>query len=364
MEMTLPRDLEDEILSRVPDKSLARFRCVCKQWNTQLVEETFLAQHSSRMHNYSGDDQFLGDNQIIIKGDRNRINSVASPSLKIEDLTLKNRKIVHEFGCRIRVYKIVQCTGLLVCVMENQLLIWNPYLKVTRWIKCSSDFHRFDDAYALGFIRQSPTLHNYKIVRFRCAHNSRDRPSRVEVYDFTSNRWKIITDLISFDWHLRVPLSSASLGGNSYWIGLWEDSTAFIQSFDYSKEKFQPLGHIPFRYDEHNPLALGNFRGNRLCLLEQCHQTRKISIWVRHLITPWTILMVLAIPHFPLLYETHRSRFSAIFFVDRNDTLVTSCFNEAAKSIRIFRVKDKEFQKVYETTAGNTCVYVPSLAHP
>ncbi|EFH52302.1 hypothetical protein ARALYDRAFT_906403 [Arabidopsis lyrata subsp. lyrata] len=133
MEMTLPRDLEDEILSRVPDKSLARFRCVCKQWNTQLVEETFLAQHSSRI---------------------------------------------------IRVYKIVQCTGLLVCVMENQLLIWNPYLKVTRWIKCSSDFHRFDDAYGLGFIRQSPTLRNYKIVRFRCAHNSRDRPSRVEVYDF------------------------------------------------------------------------------------------------------------------------------------------------------------------------------------
>jgi len=29
------------------------------------------------MHNYSGDDRILGDNQIIIKDDRNRINSVA-----------------------------------------------------------------------------------------------------------------------------------------------------------------------------------------------------------------------------------------------------------------------------------------------
>ncbi|XP_010412707.1 PREDICTED: putative F-box/LRR-repeat/kelch-repeat protein At1g11620 [Camelina sativa] len=247
MEVTLPRDLEDEILSRVPDKSLARFRCGCKQWNTQLVEETFLEQHSSRMHNYSG----CGEDQIIIKGARNRINSVASPSLTVQNLTLINKRLmVHEFGNRVRVYKIVHCTGLLLCVMENQLLVWNPFLKVTRWVKCSSDFHRFDDAYGIGFIRQSPTQHNYKIVRFRCPHNSRDRPPRIEVYEFLSNRWKVITNHISFDWHLRVPLSGVSLGGNSYWIGLREDSTAFIQCFDFSKERFQPLGHLPFRFDE------------------------------------------------------------------------------------------------------------------
>ncbi|KAF2578907.1 hypothetical protein F2Q68_00000822 [Brassica cretica] len=53
MGVDVPRELEDEILSRVPEKSLARFRSVCKQWNTQLVDETFIEQHSSRMdYNY------------------------------------------------------------------------------------------------------------------------------------------------------------------------------------------------------------------------------------------------------------------------------------------------------------------------
>ncbi|KAF3512863.1 hypothetical protein F2Q69_00000980 [Brassica cretica] len=53
MGVDVPRELEEKILSRVPEKSLARFRSVCKQWNTQLVDETFIEQHSSRMdYNY------------------------------------------------------------------------------------------------------------------------------------------------------------------------------------------------------------------------------------------------------------------------------------------------------------------------
>ncbi|KAF8082712.1 hypothetical protein N665_0809s0014 [Sinapis alba] len=367
MGVNIPRELEDEILSRVPEKSLARFRSVCKQWNTQLVDETFLEQHSSRMdYNYN---DYGDQHRIIINNARSRLSSldmVDPSSAIINDISLINRNTL------TRCARGSKCTRLFTAL----LLVWNPMLKETRWVKCGSDFHCFDDAYGLGFVRQSPpTQHrSYKIVRFRCARNDRDRPPRVEFYEFTSNSWKVIVD-ITFDWHLKLPLSNVSLGGTPYWIGLKQDD-AFIQSFDFSNERFQPLDQLPFGYNEYNPLALEIFRGNQLSLLEQCHVTRKISIWVRHLITPWTILMVVTIPHFPMLHQPpppqvetrawlYRSRFSISYFVDRNDeTLVISVFDEGPRSVSIYRVRDKEFQRVFVDTAGNSCSYVPSLAHP
>lgn len=86
--------------------------------------------------------------------------------------------------------------------------------------------------------------------------------------------------------------------------------------------------------------------------------------------------MVVTIPHFPMLYQPpppqvkirawlYRSRFSISYFVDRNDeTLVVSVFDEGPRSVSIYRVRDKEFQRVFVDTAGNSCSYVPSLAHP
>ena len=61
----------------------------------------------------------------------------------------------------------------------------------------------------------------------------------------------------------------------------------------------------------------------------------------------------------------YRSRFSISYFVDRNDeTLVVSVFDEGPRSVSIYRVRDKEFQRVFVDTDGNSCSYVPSLAHP
>ena len=196
-------------------------------------------------------------------------------------------------------YRAVHCDGLLLYVMENQLLVRNPLLKETTWIKCGSDFHQRDDAYSLGYLSHC----DFRILRFRCASNSRNRPSRVEVCEVASKTWKVI-DNISFDWFLSVPLSILSLRGTPYCIGLREDHTAFVQSYDFSGERFQPIDDLPFSYDEMNPIALEIYKGDRLSVLEQCHKTRKICIWVKHwlMLTSWTKLVVVDIPEFPLLY--------------------------------------------------------------
>lgn len=360
MPVRLLSDLEEEILCRVPYRSLARFRSVCKLWNSLILEERLLQKNLSRTDRYSGEHRL-----IIVHGQcilssvsiEEQKNVVDPLSLKTENLTLRR---IRPDG-PIRVYKIVHCDGLLLCVMDNQLLVWNPLLKETRWVKCGSDFHEYDDAYSLGYLSHC----DYRILRFRCASNSRNRPPRVEVYQLATKTWKVI-DMISFDWILKTPLSILSLRGTPYWIGVQEDHTAFIQSFDFSKERFQPIDHLPFRYDKLNPIALDIFKGDRLSVLEQCHKTRKICIWVKHWRLSWSRLMVVAIPHFPLLYPPLCHSPTHYFFEKGNRLIITSI--DIHNKISIKTVIDdgrNDFQTIEAGIMGHywpfSCNYVPSL---
>ncbi|CAF1698392.1 unnamed protein product [Brassica napus] len=315
MGVDVPRELEDEILSRVPEKSLARFRSVCKQWNTQLVDETFIEQHSSRMdYNY---DDYGDQRRIIINNARSRLSSLdmVGPSSAINDISLINRKYPHEMRNRIKVYKIVHCTVTSIVLMMPTVL-------------------------------DSSANHHQPIAA---------------------------TKSLGFDVLVTTEIDLQGLKSTN--------SLIIVGSFDFSKERFQPLDQqLPFGYNEHNPIALETFRGNKLSLLEQCHLTRKISIWV---ITPWTILMVVTIPHFPMLHQPpppqvkirawlYRSRFSISYFVDRNDeTLVVSVFDEGPRSKRFvcsakmldFNPDCFQFRQPFpELTAGHGCFWLWFIA--
>ncbi|KAJ0253659.1 F-box domain-containing protein [Hirschfeldia incana] len=365
MSVKLPYDLVEEILSRVPWKFLPKLRCVCKLWNSLILEERLNKKNLSfHMHSYSGEHRFiLADrglkiSAVGIEEQQNNVND--PPSLIVQDFTLT--KVRQTYEPSITVYKTVHCDGLLLCVMDNQLLVRNPLLKETSWIKCGSDFHQSDDAYCLGYLSHC----DYRILRFRCASNSRNRPSRVEVCEVASKTWKVI-DNISFDWFLSVPLSILSLRGTPYCIGLREDHTAFVQSYDFARERFQPIDDLPFRYDEMNPIGLEIYKGDRLSVLEQCHKTRKICIWVKHwlMLTSWTKLLVVDIPEFPLLYP-RPSLLSMNYYFDKNNRLVITCNHTGMKGLSIIRViNDKDFQvikaNVSEIRFPFLCSYVPSF---
>uniref|UniRef100_A0A0D3DS04 F-box domain-containing protein n=1 Tax=Brassica oleracea var. oleracea TaxID=109376 RepID=A0A0D3DS04_BRAOL len=341
MSLKLPYDLEEEILSRVPWNFFAKLRCVCKLWNSLILEERLNKKNLSfHMHSYSGEHRFIFKDSgptISAVGIEEQKNVVEPPSLIVQDFTLIKAQPCNP----IRVYKTVQCDA---------------------WIKCGSDFHQRDDAYSLGYLSHC----DYRILRFRCASNSRNRPSRVEVCEVASKTWKVI-DSISFDWFLSVPLSILSLRGTSYCIGLREDHRAFVQSYDFYKERFQPIDDLPFSYDEMNPIALEIYKGDRLSVLEQCHKTRKICIWVKHwlMLTSWTKLVVVDIPEFPLIYP-RLTLISTNYYFDKNNRLVITCNDTDMKGLSIIRViNDKEFQ-VIKANEGECrfpflCSYVPSV---
>ncbi|KAG2257711.1 hypothetical protein Bca52824_077005 [Brassica carinata] len=81
-----------------------------------------------------------------------------------------------------------------------------------------------------------------------------------------------------------------------------EDHTASIQSYDFSKERFQPTDDPPFSYDELNPMALEILKGGVGAMSQNkgdMHMGEALLV-----LTSWTNLVVVDIPEFPLIAIT------------------------------------------------------------
>ena len=110
---------------------------------------------------------------------------------------------------QVEICNIVHCDGLLLCVTkeDKRLMVWNPYLGQTRCIQIQpvNNYYRLEssDKYAFGYDNKN---HNPKILRFLDVN-------RYEIYDFSSNSWRIL-DIIPYDdiWYRG---RGASLKGNT-----------------------------------------------------------------------------------------------------------------------------------------------------
>ncbi|ESQ47531.1 hypothetical protein EUTSA_v10022121mg, partial [Eutrema salsugineum] len=209
---SLPVDVAEEILSRIPAKTVARLRSTSKQWNALLKSESFAKIHS---------DKALKEESLI------------APSLKVEpQFYLKD-----PFSSSSQVYicNVFHCDGLLLCTTEdNRLVVWNPCLGETTKSSCKQ----------------------YIILRV----DRQDIPikNEYEIYDFTSNSWRVLG--VATDWFLALYRTPHA----------W-----FLLSFDFSTERFQsmslPLPH-PFPYVN---AALSVVGEEQICLL--CTDSK---VWV------------------------------------------------------------------------------------
>lgn len=112
-------DLEEEILSRLPARSLVRFRTVCKQWNALLNDKMFVNKHLGRARRH----------QFIFLTEFEKMYSIDI------DLggTIELREIPYDFPCppvKSRYITNTVCDGLLFHEFWKQgVVVWNPWLR-------------------------------------------------------------------------------------------------------------------------------------------------------------------------------------------------------------------------------------------
>ncbi|KAJ4894182.1 putative F-box protein [Raphanus sativus] len=258
--MYLPTDLLVEILSRVPEASLARLRYTSKEWKALIKKDARLVKKSLVIilidcRVYLARLNLLNDNIVEFFFERRRYTP---------RLSLRWPIAMHHHGRR--------------------LVVWNPRSGETSRIIKPRNIHKGSDTYALG---KSSCNNEYKILRVNHSGNGFSRPclAQYEIYDFTSNSWRLIGEdrECSFPGHWLH--GGTSVDGNTYWLSLdfSQDSQRprdFIQCFDFSTERFG-LVSLPGDHLSYYPFALSVTREEqKLCLLTSCHNLLHINVWM------------------------------------------------------------------------------------
>ena len=115
-EEQLPWELIEEILSRVPLKSLVRLSVVCKRWNVILDDKRFINNHKETF-------------RFILKT-KTKIYSVSiDPKIVVRELPWDTLALEYQ-----KTTKLVDCDEFLICNMDQGAVVWNPWLKQSAWI--------------------------------------------------------------------------------------------------------------------------------------------------------------------------------------------------------------------------------------
>lgn len=306
----LPWDLVEEILSRVPPKPLVRFRIVCKRWNALFDDKAFINNHKSTFR--------------FIFATKSKIYSVnLNPKIEVRELTLDIPGLESE-----NPKSLMECSGLLLYGMGEGAVVWNPWLKQTKWIEPEVNQPSLHFS-GIGYDNNS--VADDEIVYKTLAIYRKDLgdAGKWKIHDFASDEWedqlqeaKRITQYRSSTLvNLHSKDSGVSLHGTLYWVTYYlnsndkadHDPLFFLMSFNFSSKRFLKICYLPCVENDHgDALVFRVFKGDRFSLLKQCHVTKKIEIWVtKNKIrksggedVEWISFMEVSVPNLPDLVPT------------------------------------------------------------
>lgn len=173
---SFPSELWEEILCRVPTKSLLRFKLTCKRWLALFQDKRFIYKHLTCLL-----EQIIRTNHMV-----KIINPV------IEDCS--SLSLPFEFQFKPEIHNMVHCDELLLCILESGLMaVWNPCLNKVRWIK-SMVLSPVCCFYGIGY--NGLCRDGYKILRFMNSVFTNSN-AKIDIYELNSTSWK---KLLMFLW--------------------------------------------------------------------------------------------------------------------------------------------------------------------
>lgn len=265
----LPFELVEDILRRLPVKSLKRFRAVAKSWCFLIDSQNFIKLHYRQSLDSSS------HLNLIIGG-----LGVYAVDMEAFD---KAHVIKPPFY-----YKSVDgisnpCNGI-VLVMSDPPVLWNIFSREYRVLPdCSTELQAPFESYgktAYGFGYDSVN-DDYKVVRiaeFRHKMSHIWMASETKIYGLKSNSWRRIEDLpyplpfLRGNWRVHV---------NGVLHTLVEDpedmDAAVIMAFNVRTEKHSPMMMPPGIRIRGIDVSLDVIDG---CLSVVCTSRYRVTIWV------------------------------------------------------------------------------------
>ncbi|KAG2269157.1 hypothetical protein Bca52824_063712 [Brassica carinata] len=316
----LPVNLVEEILSKVPLKSMRAVRLTCKRWEGLWKSRSFSKMHIDKIRS--------GESLMIAKMD------------------------YHLYLMRIVVNE-------------------DPIIVVPRSIESPYSYRRPDRCpaagwnwftYALGYEDKGSTCRGYKLLRFidKIFDTPRDQFSCYKIYDLDSSTWKTLDITPNSPRILPSHRGGVSLKGNTYWLASQRNAGQYVLDdhiicFDFTSESFGPLLPLPFYAgaNDDTKLALSLSRINEASQLE-------FEIWVSTKIeaekVSWTKFLTVETE-----MELHPLFNCGSFFIDEEKKVAMSYS-------KTFNIVGEDGYLKKKLKFGERCgvmllSYVPSLVH-
>ncbi|XP_028751227.1 F-box/kelch-repeat protein At3g23880-like [Neltuma alba] len=310
----LPQEIVEEILHRLPVKSLVKFITVCRAWNSLITNRTFVSDHLNRTIQASNSrgSLFFQFSLIGYKGQINlhpeQFYSLYSVNQQTDHFSVERFPLSHLFRRDRPQIFAGTCNGL-VCAADyssfhsTTILIWNPllrkYLVLPKPIMtCKNRKSQLDDKYHLHFGFGFDSKNNdYKVIRLMILCAEQDTP-HVEVYSLVSRSWRIIDVTVPpfYICYLRHWFSPVTVNGAVHWVvgrrRCDGSRYKFILSFDVIEETFGEL-MLPQQSRKVASTLLAVEGGHSLSVVNHFmkRNRRVFSVWVMKkygIIESWT----------------------------------------------------------------------------
>ncbi|KAB5534639.1 hypothetical protein DKX38_017725 [Salix brachista] len=237
----LPEDLIQEILFKLPIKSLVRCTSLSRTWNSLIKSPAFISKHLQR---YQKKDY------------------------------------------RILRYRI--------------LLFWNPLIQ--KYVNIKPGQHRKPNSlYPFVGFGYDSRANDYKLIRmvnFQTSKSCSEEIPEMDLYSLNEDLWKRIPQTAPLRYYTDQKFSSAFLNGAVHWIVNWEDQHEVIHNvvlgFDMSDEIFREIA-LPSRLDnvECSCLSLLVYKESSIAVCQA--SSGQFHIWVMKeygVVESWTELVL------------------------------------------------------------------------
>ncbi|XP_050245421.1 F-box/kelch-repeat protein At3g23880-like isoform X1 [Quercus robur] len=205
----LPDDLVYDILTRLPVKSLIRFRCVSRSWYCTITDSDFITKHLDRANLLSNSHNgYLLCNPSIRNGQYSSCDYLCTFVCNTDRTLTEISRF--EFPSNDERFLVGFSNGIICLANYDEefshiLYLWNPSIRKFKKLLAppTSLIEPFHESAAFGFGYHSQN-NDYKILRLRSLYIWIDRgvkvrPAEAEIYTLSTDSWRrVVISVESF----------------------------------------------------------------------------------------------------------------------------------------------------------------------
>lgn len=279
----IPHELIEEIFSRLPVKTLIRFKCISKSWRATIGSPDFIHKHLT----HSSDDSLILGNcniDLHVRTEESYLYAAGYDSfVETDSAIFKELSLPVNSRADISSEILGSCNGLLCLLgdwrsphLADRIILWNPSTRKHRLLPFGEveveapntmrGFPRTIYGFAYDFVNDDyKVVSMLQIVGVDGIDGVDEVRSEVKVYSMKLDSWKRVLD---FPYYFDSLYSGKLVNGALHWVvkaSLQSDREDLIAAFDLGTEEYRLLQQP--EYSDHNFYMNLGVLGGCLCVL-------------------------------------------------------------------------------------------------